>query len=229
MRDKTYYRDRIQSMQERNPFYSNTDIAYHLILQDILDGSLQPLDKVPQDILAELFDMSRTPVRDALLRLEKENFIVKSEKAGYQVHKISFKEYFEFCDFRLLIESHAAYLAANSMVEAEMEELGHVLRAFNEACDEACNEQNVDKIFELDERFHELIVKGSHNRYLYKAFLNYKSKKKFYFTLNVKGQRNITRMKNKHNKIYEAIRQNDEDEASRCMANHLKIFFNFYN
>lgn len=225
MRDKTYYRDKIRMIQEKNPFYSSTDIAYQLILQDILDGSLQPVDKVPQDVLAELFDMSRTPVRDALLRLEKESFIVKSEKAGYQVHKISFKEYFEFCDFRTLIEGHAAYLAANSMVETEMEELGHVLHAFNQACDD----QDVERVFELDERFHELIVKGSHNRYLYKAFLDYKSKKKFYFTLNVKGQRNLTRMKNKHNRIYEAIHQNDEDEACRCMSNHLKIFFNFYN
>lgn len=225
MRDKTYYRDKIRIIQERNPFYSSTDIAYQLILQDILDGSLQPMDKVPQDVLAELFDMSRTPVRDALLRLEKESFIVKSEKAGYQVHKISFKEYAEFCDFRLLIETHAAYLAANAMFESEMEELKNVLDAFNRSCDE----QHVEQVFELDERFHELIVKGSHNQYLYKAFLGYKSKKMFYFTRNIKGQRNLTRMKNKHNKIYEAIRQNDEDEARRHMMNHLKIFSNFYN
>lgn len=77
------------------------------------------------------------------------------------------------CDFCTLIEGHAAYLAANSMVETEKEELGHVLCAFNQACDG----QDVEKVFELDERFHELIVRGSHNQYLYKAFLDYKSKK----------------------------------------------------
>lgn len=225
MKDKTYYKEKIKVIQGKNPFYSSTDIAYQLILQDILDGFLQPLEKVPQDIFAELFEMSRTPVRDALQRLEKEGFLAKADRSGYQVHKISFKEYFAFCDFRVLIEGHAAYLAANSMTEDETAELGKVLCEYNKACEG----RDIDRVFELDDKFHELIVKGSHNRYLYQAFCDYKAKKRFFFTLNIKDQRNITRMRNKHNRIYEAIRQNDEDAAQRTMTNHLKIFFNFYN
>lgn len=224
MREKEYYRSKLTELQKRNPFINNTDAAYQLILDDILDETLKPLDKVPQDSLADMFNMSRTSIRDALLRLEKEQFIVK-EKSGYYVHKVTFKEYIEFCDYRRLIESHAAYLAANAMSENEIQELRKVLIAYNKACDE----NNDEKVFELDHEFHKRIVMGAHNRYLCKVSQSYTSQKRFFFTLSIKGQRNFRRMKNKHNRIFEALSNNDEDEAYRWMNNHLGKVMNFYH
>ncbi len=225
MREKEYYRDKLKHLQKKNPFISNTDAAYQMILDDILDETLYPGDKVPQDILAELFDMSRTPVRDALLRLEKERFLVKSDKSGYYVHKVTFQEYMDFCDYRRLIEAHAAYLAANAMTAEEVDELEQVLHAYNRACDTG----DVAQVFELDHEFHKRIVTGSHNPYLCKAARSYVSQKKFFFTLSIKEKKNFRRMKNKHNRIFEAIRNNDEDEAYRWMNNHLGRVMNFYH
>lgn len=224
MREKEYYRKKLKDLQKKNPFINNTDAAYQLILDDILDETLMPQDKVPQDILADMFSMSRTPIRDALFRLEKEQFIVK-EKSSYYVHKVTFKEYIEFCDYRRLIEAHAAYLAANAMTASEIAELGQVLEAYNKACDE----ENAEKVFELDHEFHKRIVMGAHNRYLCKAARSYITHKRFFFTLSIKEQRNFRRMKNKHNRIFEALSNNDEDEAYRWMNNHLAKVMNFYH
>lgn len=224
MREKEYYQRKLLEIQKEKPFANSTELAYTLILNDILSGTLQPGEKIPQDGLADLFTMSRTPIRDALYKLEQDGFLERSKKAGYQVHKVSFKEFFEFCDYRALCEAHAAYLAANNMTKKELQELETVQETFNTFCDK----DMVKEALETDECFHELIVKGSHNRYLYEAFERYRPLKKFFFTLNVETQSNLQRIKNKHGQIFNAIQKNDEEAAEKAMYNHLKNVYNFY-
>lgn len=224
MKDREFYRKRQDALMEQNPFMSNTEVAYQMILQDILSGTLQPEERIPQDELAELFKMSRTPVRDAMLRLEKENYIIKSPKGGYMVHRVTFQEFYEFCDFRILIESHAAYLAANTMTEEERGELTRVTNELNAACDK----QDKKTVFAKDEIFHELIVRGAHNRFLLDAFLKYQYQKRFYFTIKAMQQDNILRMRAKHNAIHKAIMDFDAAAAERLMRDHLSLASNFF-
>lgn len=69
MKDKAFYEKKIQAMKDQNPFISTTEIAYHLVLNDILLGELPENQKINQEDLVALFSMSRTPIRDALIKL----------------------------------------------------------------------------------------------------------------------------------------------------------------
>lgn len=225
MKEKEYYLKKIAGIKDKNPFVSNTDIAYQLLLDDIMEAVLLPDEKIPQDMIAELFDMSKTPVRDALLRLEKNRFIVKSEKAGYQVYHVSFKDFLDFCNFRLLIEAQAAYYAASSITEEELRKLAENIKKYNRYCEE----QDLKKVLQFDEEFHEMIIKASHNPFLYEAYCSYNSKKKFYLTSSISEHKNFDRMKNKHNDIYEAIAHNREKEAKERMESHLSLSINYFD
>lgn len=211
------YRMKSESLRENNPFMSNTDIAYKIILEMILDGAMAPGERVPQDSLAELLGMSKTPIRDAILRLETEGFIDKSDKSGYQVADVEYRDYMNFCDFRRIIESNAAYYAAMNITIPELKKL----QDCHERIRQAVAERKVEQFIELDEEFHWLIVQASHNSFLIDAYLGYMGKRKFYTSLSVRGNENYVRFKNKHEDIYQAIVHNRELEAKRAMESHL--------
>lgn len=79
MKDKEFYQKRIALLKGKSPFISTTDIAYQLILNDILSGELRENQKINQEDLVNLFSMSRTPIRDALIKLCADGYIEKKQ------------------------------------------------------------------------------------------------------------------------------------------------------
>lgn len=84
MEENNKYRQTLKRIENEHPFYNNTDLAYECILDRILSGDLKPGDKLLQENLSKNLDMSRTPIRDALIRLERENYLEKNG-TGFQV------------------------------------------------------------------------------------------------------------------------------------------------
>ena len=132
LKDKEYYDSLTHTLLKEQPFLNQTDLAYELVLREILNGQLSPGEKIPQEQLAVLFGMSRTPVRDALIRLEEDRFLEKSGRAGYQVSRIRLKDYVDFCEFRLMLEAKAAYLAARNITGKQLEQLRENMERFRE-------------------------------------------------------------------------------------------------
>ena len=82
-------------------------VAYERIKSDIFDFRLLPGDRFSEPGTAERFGMSRTPVREALLRLEREGYVSVEQRSGWQVRPLDFKAFDEFYDVRLILESAA--------------------------------------------------------------------------------------------------------------------------
>jgi biotin operon repressor len=82
-------------------------VAYERIKSDIFDFRLLPGDRFSEPEIAERFGMSRTPVREALLRLEREGYVTVEQRSGWQVRPLDFKAFDEFYDVRLILESAA--------------------------------------------------------------------------------------------------------------------------
>ena len=220
----------LQKMREKiesdHPFYNNTEIAYEIILQKILFGDLKPGERVPQENLAAMLNMSRTPVRDALLRLEQERYLERNSANGFQVTKPRLKDYADLCEFRLALEPRAAYFAARNISEGELESLRQNLEEMERA---ARSSENKYHIMELDKRFHEIIAEGCGNEYIRDAILQYQRKQVFnmHFCLQ---EKNIRFVYNKHRSIYEAIARSDENGAEEQMRSHLQFYIkNMYD
>lgn len=145
----------------RDPLGEN---AYTRIREAIRSGNLQPGDRVTESEIASWLSMSRTPVREAILRLEAEGLLTHAPRQGLVVARLDYQAVIELYTMRAVLEGTAARLAATHASDVEIEALRDMLAA----------EHNLDatqakQASQLNRRFHETIYRAAHNRYLLKS------------------------------------------------------------
>lgn len=219
MKEKGYYQDLLQKLTMEHPFWNSTDLAYEIILQGILNCEWVSGERIPQEQLANVLEMSRTPIRDACARLENEDYIERGEKNIWQVKQIKLKDYVDFSEFRQCLETRAAYLAARNINDAQLEALARNIEEFKNAEQEG----DLHRAMELDNEFHSIIAKASKNKFLYQTIKSFSRKKSFFLHILVQRP-SFKYVVNKHTAIYEAIRANDEELTEKMMASHLDYY-----
>lgn len=216
---KQYIHNLAENITKEQPFINNTELAYQIILHEIINGKLAANEKILQENVAELFGMSRTPVRDALVKLETDGFLTHSENGGYEVSDISLSDFVDFFEFRMIIEEQAAYSAARRITDEQLKKLKDNVAAMKAV-------QNNSDRYEfqrLDMMFHSTIVEASQNPYLIESMNHYKTKELLFQTryMEKANPRHIIKV---HEAIYKAIDENDEDLARQKMHSHLQFY-----
>ncbi|MEM7190842.1 MAG: GntR family transcriptional regulator, partial [Pseudomonadota bacterium] len=89
------------------------DEVYHQLIDAILSGEIGPDDRLVQERLAAEMEISRTPVREALLRLEQEGMLVTSARGGFVLYRMTEGEIRELYQARAAVESQAARILAS--------------------------------------------------------------------------------------------------------------------
>lgn len=138
------------------------EIVYEELKMQILRGTIVPGTRLMEVEMAEQMGVSRTPIREAIHKLEKEGLVVIEPRRGAYVSRVSMEDMLEILELRENLEGFAAYRAALNMTEEEKQELRKVEHLYNEAVKEG---STVDLI-KFDTDFHSLIVKGSKNKIL---------------------------------------------------------------
>jgi DNA-binding GntR family transcriptional regulator len=182
-------------------------------------GKYKNGERLQQGKLSSLYEMSRTPIRDALIRLESEGYVTRDESAGYKVSEIDVSDYIEFWEFRRYLESKVASLAASNITEHQLNELKNNLERLLECGKEG---EFLD-IFHCDEEFHDIIINACGNKYYRGIFDLYKDKIKYYRYL-YQRQVNAVMIYNGHYKIYKAFEKHDVEEARHAMYQHMNMF-----
>jgi len=153
----------------------NSDLAYDYIRGRILDGHYEPGSALMTEVLAEEIGVSRTPVRDALRKLEADGLVSIKAHLGAQVKEMDLKEFREMCDFRLALESHAAGLAAANRGDADLAELKFALdgmRRLTLLINQSSREKDlIDELVREDVRFHITVMNASKNDLLKREIL----------------------------------------------------------
>ncbi len=138
------------------------EIVFETLREAILSGKLEPGERLMEIQLAEEMGVSRTPVREAIRKLELEGFVVMIPRKGAYVAGISHKDVTDVFEVRAALEALAAGLAAERATDEEIEKLDRSLLAYSEQT----NKQDIDGIVESDTGFHELLYKCSRNERL---------------------------------------------------------------
>ena len=139
------------------------DIIYDDLKMGILTGKILPGTRLLEVELADKMGVSRTPVREAIRRLEKEGLVNIEPRHGAYAAKVSVEDMIEILEVRELMESMAAQLAANRITQ---EQLDALLQTENEY-QKAVKSGDVEDMIVLDSKFHKQVVEASHNRTLY--------------------------------------------------------------
>jgi DNA-binding GntR family transcriptional regulator len=138
------------------------EIVYEELRSHILTGKIKPGTRMMEIELAEDMGVSRTPIREAIRKLEKEGLVVIEPRKGAYVSEISVKDMEDILEVRANLEGLAAYLAAERMTDAEKKQLNEIKEKFREAVAAG----NMADMISCDTKFHRMIVDSSRNNHL---------------------------------------------------------------
>ncbi|MBE1297752.1 GntR family transcriptional regulator [Phycobacter azelaicus] len=197
---------------------SNQKDAYALILEAIDVGVFKPGDRLVESDLAERFGVSRTPIREALQRLETQSLLERDGRSLI-VASLDHNQMAELYVVRRELEGLAAALAAQHATEEEIRVLQEMVKA-----DDLLVE-NPTELAKANRRFHEQIHLASHNRYLVQQLdLVHRTMALMATTsLAAKGRGKIAQ--SEHKGIVDAISRRDAEGASEALKQHISIAF----
>lgn len=115
------------ALSTTNPAQTAAEGVYEVVRLEIIDGKLEPGSRIVEERVAEAVGVSRTPVREALMRLERENLIARSGR-GMVVRSFSAGEVYDIYDLRAQVESYAARLATERISGHEIHQLRSIQR-----------------------------------------------------------------------------------------------------
>lgn len=191
-------------------------LAYEYIRERILDGTYKGGMKIVEERLASEIGVSRTPIREAIKRLEQEGLIKNK-----QIYHPTVQDLIYIYEIRIALESFAAKRAALTMSKESLEALEHTIKESRHLLSEG---QSIN-IYQVNQHFHELIIKESQNPILIDHLK--KTQIIFYmFSLRL-DLYNRPQLIEEHEEIYEAIKNRDSQLAEELMSQHLYKDMNF--
>lgn len=193
------------------------DKAYNAIKSAILSLKLKPGDPLVESELAQQLGISKTPVRDALLELEREGFVTKVLFKGTYVTEITLEDVREVFQLRAVLEGLAARLAAPLFSTEELEEAEKILVA----AETALAEGDIVLCSECGERFHRLIINKADNQRLQTIILNLDDHLQRFRLLSDQINGRLNKSLKEHGKVLEALWRKDPLAAEEAVRGHL--------
>ena len=184
----------------------------------IMNGELPPGTRLSVPDLARRLNVSRSPVREAVLQLVSEGLAVEYSRRGAEVVRIDFRELREIYAVRAPLEGLAARLCAQNMNAAELTALRGVL----DAQGAPAVLKDVRRYSELDLRFHELILQGSQNARLRRSAEPLMSEARMAASLLGDDPGHLDLSHTEHRAVVAALRGRDAPAAEQAMRSHLE-------
>lgn len=203
-----------QNMDEYLPL---RDVVFNTLRQAILIGELKPGERLMEIHLADRLGVSRTPIREAIRKLELEGLVVMIPRKGAQVAKITEKNLKDVLEVRRALDMLAVRLACQRMDEEDK-------KALREACDEfagVIKSNNTKDITEADVHFHDIILKSTGNDRLIQLVNNLAEQMYRYRLEYIKDSAYHSRLVREHEDIYSAIINKEEEKAAQAVVLHI--------
>lgn len=194
-----------------------TDWAYTTIKESILSLRIPPGTQLHIDQMADQMGTSRTPIREALLRLESDGLIRVSPRVGFFVTEITKRDLSELFEIREMLESQAAKEAASALSDQDLAYLASLLHTSEAAVERG----DLSKFLETEIQFHNFIVQHARNRRLVSMMeslrdLTYRER-----VISLQSIDNVRATVNEHRKILQALRDHNPELASQLMSEHI--------
>ncbi len=202
------------SMDEYLPL---RDVVFNTLRQAILRGELKPGERLMEIQLANKLGVSRTPVREALHKLEQEGLVLMIPRKGAEVADITEKSLRDVMDVRKALEELAVKRACEKITTEEMEEL----EAAGEEFKAALESRDVVEIAEADVSFHDVIYKAADNQKLVSLLNNLSEQMYRYRVEYLKDEKVFPRLIKEHDKIVDLIARRDKEKAAEAMCEHI--------
>ena len=200
--------------------------AYQRIRAHILSGAAKPSEQLTEDRLAQIAGVSRTPVREAVRRLEDELLLVRSESKRLFVADWSRDDIEEMFALRQMLECHAAERAARRLTRAQLADLEAVNRALRDAIAQPV--PDVARFLEANRAFHEAIVDAAQSPRLGQMLAKLVEAPVVLRTARNYSPEDLHQSARDHDELIAAFAARDPDWARAVMGSHLRRAFHSF-
>lgn len=196
---------------------SLADQAYSQLKASIYDFQLLPGDRFSESEIGERLQMSRTPVREALFRLQREGYVEVLFRSGWQVKPFDFRQFEQLYDVRITLEA-AAVNKLCSMVDAPL--LDDLKRTWLVNPEDRLTDGTI--VSALDERFHEQLVEATGNWEMARIHHDITERIRIIRRLDFTKGLRIAATYEEHGKILRAVIERHTTEAVRMLTSHIE-------
>jgi DNA-binding GntR family transcriptional regulator len=196
--------------------------VYKSLKEMIFKEVFQPGERIYETKIAREFEISRSPVREAIRALEQEGLLVTDEKSRVTVYEPTLKDVEDIYECRKALESLAASLAARHARDEDIKKLSENLKQSREVIRNLKDNQKGSKeMLHLNTEFHQIIRRSTNNKRLQKQINDLQSLTYFYRKLNMEGEQRCQRIVKEHEEIFELIKNRDEEKTLLLMKEHI--------
>ena len=203
---------------DMNEYLPLRDVVFQTLRNAILKGELKPGERLMEIQLAGKLGVSRTPVREALRKLELEGLVIMIPRRGAIVADITIQDLNDVLEVREALEELAVRKACDCATDEQMKALKQASGDFKK-CAES---DDLLGCVEADMQFHEIIYAATNNRRLQQMLLNLREQMYRYRMEYMKDKRMYKQLVEEHDAIRKAIKKKDREKAGAAMRIHIR-------
>lgn len=193
------------------------DVVFNTLRQAILTGELKPGERLMEIHLANRLGVSRTPIREAIRKLELEGLVKMIPRRGAEVAQITEKSMNDVLEVRRAMDVLCVELACERISDEELERLKKACVDF----EQAVKTKDAKRIAQADVALHDIILHATGNMRLIQLVNNLSEQMYRYRFEYIKDFSQHARLVEEHRIIYESLVQKDKETASQAAKTHI--------
>ncbi len=200
-----------------NEYLPLRDVVFNTLRQAILRGELKPGERLMEIQLANKLGVSRTPIREAIRKLELEGLVLMIPRKGAEVAGITEKSLLDVLEVRRALEELAVQLTCDRITEEELIELRQAAENFKKTL----KSDDITEIAEADVKFHDVIYMATKNQKLIQLLNNLHEQMYRYRIEYLKDPEVYPKLVREHEEIIKRITDREKEEASQIVCQHI--------
>lgn len=201
-----------------NDYKPLREVIFNTLREAIIVGELKPGERLLEVQLSEKMGVSRTPVREAIRKLELEGLVNMIPRKGAHVADLSVKDIMDVLEVRASLDGLATALSAERITDEELKELNHVQTQFAQYFEKG----NLQGLVKKDVEFHDIIYRSSRNDKLIQITNNLREQVQRFRVIYLKDYSSTKEIIKEHADIYAALSERDPEVARKVAQKHIK-------
>lgn len=202
---------------DMDEFLPLRDVVFKTLRKGILTGQLKPGERLMEVHLANRLGVSRTPIREAIRKLELEGLVIMIPRRGAEVAQITEKSLKDVLEVRRAMDALSVELACDRITEEEIQRLQAACTAF----EEATHRKDASEIAKADVELHDIIVEATGNQRLQQLVNNLAEQMYRYRFVYIQEAEQHQQLIEEHHMIYESIVKKDKSAAAAAAMLHI--------
>lgn len=211
-------------MAKKEPHASLVDVAYNKIRADLSTNVLKPGQKIIFQDLVKRYEISETPIKQALNRMVVEGLVESIPRRGMRIKPISIQDYNEIMDIRYMLESNLAPIIMEAVTyhPEYLDEMETNIALHFQAIETGTTEVNdFMEIYRLDHEFHRLLLKCAHHKRALQVYETIGAHTFSYFLYNKKPKSRLIAGVQEHEVILKCLREQNLDALLNAIRVHI--------